>query len=213
VKEYKIKRIDDFSIEDTALFEKLPTHELVDVTSGKPVEKKALVGFGWSKEALYICFDAYDDHIWGNYEKDDDPIWKEEAVEAFLSFGEQVPKEYFELQFSPKGVKYDAWVKNPTGDRNDKDFDVNVAWNFKSLEYKQIVNGKGDPTAGSWKTLIKILSGEIKGLDFEKGDKLRGNFFRIDGYPEQNSFQALVPNFKLPPNFHTPENFAIFTLE
>ncbi|OQA52179.1 MAG: hypothetical protein BWY43_00603 [candidate division WS2 bacterium ADurb.Bin280] len=209
---FQIKKVDEFSIGDFASFEKLPRHELRNVTDGEMVKEKAFVAFGWSKKALYIYFDVFDQHIWGSYEKDDDPIWQEEAVEVFLSFGSDTPREYFELQFSPKTVKYDAWVKNPTGDRGDKSFDVDVSWDFKNIDYRQKVEGDGEPLKGRWKTYIKIPSDQIKKADFQEGDVMRGNFFRIDGYPEQDSFQALVPNYQKTPNFHTPEKFAFFKL-
>lgn len=186
--------------------------ELVDVTDGSKVKKSARVALAWTATAFFILFEVEDDHIWGTYSKDDDPIWREEAVEVFLSYGSRIPREYFELQFSPKGVKYDAWVKNPTGNRHDKSFAVDTTWNFKDIKYKQIVEAKGDPGIGTWKTIIEIPASEIKGSDFKRGDLLRGNLFRIDGYPEQSSFQALAPNFEKIPNFHTPDKFATFEL-
>lgn len=187
--------------------------ELVDVVTGETIERPAKLSLSWSTKYFNIFFDVEDDHIWGTYSQNDDPIWQEEVIEAFLSFGDKTPKEYFELQFSPKGIKYDAWVKNPTGNRQDGEFQVNVSWNFKNLEFSQSINATGDPMRGRWQTHIKIPAQEIKGSDFVKGDLLRGNFFRIDGYPKQSSFQALKPNFEKTPNFHTPDKFAKFILK
>lgn len=188
-------------------------YELADVATGEKVENRVKVKIAWTDNFLYIFFDVKDEHIWGTYSKDDDPIYEQEAVEVFLSFGSEVPKEYFELQFSPNLVKYDAWVKNPTGDRHDEGFDVDLSWNFKNLEFEQEIDATGDDVKkGSWQTYIKIPAIEIKGSDFKSGDILRGNLFRIDGYPKQDSFQALAPNFEKTPNFHTPEKFATFEL-
>jgi hypothetical protein len=192
---------------------KVSDHELVDVVSGDKVENTAKVKIAWTDKFLYIFFDVKDKHIWGTYRKDDDPIYEQEAVEVFIGFGSEPPKEYFELQFSPNLVKYDAWVKNPTGSRHDKDFDVDVSWNFKKLEFEQEIDAIGDEVkSGVWQTYIKIPAEEIKGSDFKSGDILRGNLFRIDGYPKQNSFQALNPNLEKTPNFHTPDKFATFEL-
>jgi len=190
-----------------------PKFELVDVVTGKSVSHKAKVKLQWSEKFLYILFDVNDDHIWGTFRNNDDPLYEQEAVEIFMSYGEETPKEYFELQFSPNLVKYDAWVKIPTGSRHDKSFSVNVGWNFEKLEFEQEIDASGDEVKkGVWQTYVKIPAAEIKGSDFKKGDILRGNLFRIDGHPKQNSFQALSPNFEKTPNFHTPEKFATFEL-
>ncbi|PIT97110.1 hypothetical protein COT77_03275 [Candidatus Berkelbacteria bacterium CG10_big_fil_rev_8_21_14_0_10_41_12] len=186
--------------------------DLVDATNGLKIKKSAKFRLLWSPRYLYIFFDVTDDHIWGTHKRDDDPIYDEEAVEVFLAFGKSVPKEYFELQFSPNGVKYDAWVKNPTGNRCDKQFNVDVNWNFKNIEFNQEIDASGNPRKGTWTTYIKIPATEIKGSNFKAGDALRGNFYRIDGWPKQNSFQAWSPTMKSPPDFHVPQKFGIIYL-
>lgn len=209
--EFKINKIDENKL-DLIRWDGIEGYELCDVATGEQVEKKAKVKFLYSEKFFYVFFNAEDDHIWGTYKNDDDPIYNEEAVEIFLSFGEETPREYFELQFSPNSVKYDAWVKNPTGIRTDPGFEVDTKFNFRNIKYKVEVEGEGEPKKGLWKVFVKIPADEIKGSNFKKGDILRGNFFRIDGYPKQNSFQALSPNFEIKPNFHTPEKFAKFEL-
>lgn len=187
--------------------------ELTDVTSGRRVAEKAIVKIGWSENFLYVFFEVCDKHIWGTYKQNDDPIWKEEVVEVFLSFGADTPKKYCELQFSPLGVKYDAWVSNTSGDRQSKDFHVDTTWDLKGMEFAQSIKGEGDEIKrGVWETYVKIPSVVLKGREFIEGDLLRGNFFRIDGYPKQESFQALWPNFEKTPNFHTPQKFGAVVL-
>lgn len=213
---YQIKKTEDFELSEypSSAWDKTLSYELKDVTNGQAVIKKAKVKLLWSEKYLYFLFDTEDDHIWGTYEKNDDPIYDEEAVEIFIAYGEAIPKEYLELQFSPKGVKFDGKVKNPTGLRQDTGFSVDVAWDSK-LEFKQKVSVSGDFGAyksGRWVTQVKLPVSELNVSELKVGDRLRGNLFRIDGYPEQNSFQALVPNMEPKPNFHTPKNFAIFEL-
>lgn len=188
--------------------------ELKDVTSGAIVGKKAKAKILWSEQYLYVLFDVEDDHIWGTYRNNDDPICDEEVVEVFIAFGDQVPQSYLELQFSPNGVKFDAKVENPTGSRHDKGFEVDKSWD-SNLIFKQQINAKedyGTYKAGRWLTQVKIPSVEIGADELKSGDKLRGNLFRIDGYPKQNSFQTLEPNKESIPNFHTPKKFATFEL-
>lgn len=213
---FKVQKTEDFELGE------LPNNawdipswlELKDVTSGNTVEKKAKAKLLWSEHFLYVLFDVDDDHIWGTYQNDDDPIYNEEVVEVFIANGDQIPQNYLEIQFSPNGVKFDAKVKNPTGSRHDSGFDFDVSWN-SNLTFRQKINVQedhGQYKSGRWCTQIKIPSVEFGASELKMGDRLKGNLFRIDGFPKQNSFQALVPNMEPIPNFHTPKIFATFEL-
>ena len=213
---YPVKKTMDFELHEwpDKSWDKSVFYELKDVTNGNPVEKKARVKLLWSEEYLYVLFDVEDDHIWGTYEKNDDPIYEQEVVEIFISFSEMIPKNYLELQFSPKGIKFDGKVSNPTGSRHDSGFNVDVSWDSR-LEFKQKISATedyGSYKAGRWVTQVKIPVSELLVSELKVGNRLRGNLFRIDGYPKQNSYQALVPNLESVPNFHTPKKFATFEL-
>lgn len=197
--------IDDPVWNDVQLF------ELRDAISGGRVAFPAKAKILWSEGYLFVLFDVSDEHIWGTLKNNDDPIWQEEVIEVFLSFGRATPKEYCELQFSPNGVKYDAWVKNPTGKRGEG-FDVDVSWNVDGLDFLQKIEVDGSPGKGKWVTLVKIPPAAITKDRFSEGDLLRINLFRIDGYPKQDSFQAWQPTEKNPPDFHVPEKFALIKL-
>lgn len=215
IQNLQAKKVSDFKVDgDLAknVWKSAPKAELVDSIDGKKMRTKASVKTCWSKKGLYFLFEVYDEHIWGTYKNDDDPIYNEEAVEMFLA-----PKnlqEYFEIQFSPRGVKYDAKVLNPTGSRHDKSFSVDVLWNCAGLEFAQrleIQKDFGRYKAGKWFTEIFIPFKSIG--NFEPPKSIRANFFRIDGYPKQNSFQSWSPTFKDPPDFHIPEKFGIIWLK
>lgn len=213
---YQIKKTDDFDLKEwpDSAWDKTLAYELKDVTNGMNIVKKAKAKMLWSEEHLYVLFDVEDDHIWGTYQNNDDPIYEEEAVEVFIAYGEAIPKEYLELQFSPRGVKFDGKISNPTGSRHDSSFKVDVSWD-SNLSFKQKITSTGDfgkYQTGRWVTQVKIPLSELGVSGLKAGDRLRGNLFRIDGYPEQNSFQALAVNNETPPNFHTPSHFAIFEL-
>ncbi len=213
---YQIKKTEGFELSEwpSLNWDKTSFYELKDVTSGSPILKKAKAKILWSEKYLYFLFDVEDDHIWGTYQNNDDPIYEQEVVEAFISFGEAIPKNYLELQFSPMGIKFDGKVSNPTGSRHDSGFNVDINWN-SDLEFKQRISSTGDfgeYKSGRWITQVKLPVDELSVSELKEGDRLRGNLFRIDGYPQQNSFQALVPNMEQTPNFHTPKHFAIFEL-
>ncbi len=189
--------------------------ELVDCVSGKKIENRAKVALLWDDEFLYVYFIVKDKHIWGTYKNDNEPIYNEEVVEVFIAFGNEVPKHYLETQFSPNKVKFTANISNPTGNRHDKDFKIEFT-NIAGLEFTQEIikdGGKEIAPAGEWKTFIKIPAKVIKGSEFKTGDRLRAGFFRIDGYPKQDSFQAVLANFEKPANFHVPSRFLTLNLK
>lgn len=183
--------------------------ELVDSASGEFVANKCTAKMLWGSEGLFVQFNCRDEHIWGTYENDDDPIYNEEVVEIFIAKGAETPKEYFEFQFSPRGVKFDAKIKNPTGDRKGDGFNVNVEWNCEGLELHQefdIEESNSEVKSGKWKTTVMIPARTFGKIN--RGDKFRANLFRIDGWPSQNSFQSWMPTMKDPADFHVPDKFA-----
>jgi len=234
----QIAKADCFKVDGDAkkaVWRKIKEIVFRDAVTGKTIEKnQAKAKMLWSDEGLFLLWIVEDGHIWGTYRKDDDPIYKEEVVEIFIGAGKDVPKDYFEFQFSPLGVKFDAKISNPTGSRHDKEFEVDVGWNCEGLKFVQKTisrrhpelppatpersdGGRGDSgsihtesilLAGRWITEAFIPWQSIGVKSVKSGDIFRANLFRIDGYPKQNSFQAWQPTFQDPPNFHVPEKFG-----
>jgi len=198
-----------------------------DTVTGNSISKnQAKAKMMWSDEGLFILWQVEDEHIWGTFENDDDPIYDEEVVEIFIAKGENIPNNYFEFQFSPLGVKFDAKIKNPTGDRHDSGFNVDIGWNCESLKFiqhcypeRRLAKGETSrkttsrPFPGTWVTEAFIPWKSLNVENAKKGDIFRANLFRIDGYPKQNSFQAWQPTLLDPPNFHVPSKFGFLELE
>jgi hypothetical protein len=214
----KLKKVSNFTLDarvDKKIWKDAPEIVLVDSVSGKQVEKRTIVKSVWSKKGLYLLFVVDDDHIWGTYRKNDDPIYNEEVVEVFLGVGEKTPTEYFEFQFSPNNVKFDAKIANPTGNRSDSSFRVDISWDAPNLKFIQKIENRlpvdKKCVKGTWITEVFVSWPDL-GWRVKSGEKLRANFFRIDGYPEQSSFQAWQPTFEDPPNFHVPEKFGLLEL-
>lgn len=187
-----------------------------DAVSGNKITiNQARSKIMWSNEGLFVLWQIKDEHIWGTYKNNDDPIYNEEVVEMFIAKNRDVPKEYFEFQFSPCGVKFDARILNPSGDRHDEGFNVDVNWGCGGLEFAQsfqIESEKRGLKSGVWTTEAFFPWGSIGVESVAPGDLFRVNLFRIDGWPEQNSFQAWQPTFKNPPDFHVPEKFGLIEL-
>lgn len=187
---------------------------LVDATNGGEIEDFCEARILWNDKNLFVRFDCIDRHIWGTHTQDDDPIYNEEVVELFIAKGESTPKEYFEFQFSPNGVKFDAKISNPTGDRNDDGFVVDKSWDCENLEFSQrfeIDQANENFKSGRWVTYVQIPAEMFGGA--KEGDTFRANLFRIDGWPEQESFQSWMPTMKSPADFHVPSVFGKLSLE
>ncbi|MCX6809738.1 MAG: carbohydrate-binding family 9-like protein [Candidatus Berkelbacteria bacterium] len=214
----EVKKTYDFRIDgnsEKSAWQKPREVFLVDSVTGKDVEKKCRVRALWSEKGIYFLYEAEDDHIWGTYKNDDDPIYNEEVVEVFIAQGGKIPKNYFEFQFSPNGVKFDAKISNPTGNRHDKGFDVSVGWDCEGLKFAQsfkIREEKPKFKVGAWWTEVFIDWKSIGVNPAKSGSVFCANFFRIDGYPKQNSFQSWIPTLQDPPNFHVSDKFGYIKL-
>lgn len=213
---------------------------LVNAVNGKNIVKnQAKAKILWSDEGLFVLWEVEDEHIWGTYKNDDDPIYKEEAVEIFIAKGKNVPKKYFELQFSPLGIKFDAKVSNPmptgrqaTGNRKNEKFKVDALWNCEELRHKTAImrvktelqdrrklsvaqafpSGHHKIISGIWIVEAFVPWKSIGVKNVKAGDIFRVNLFRIDGFPKQNSFQAWQPTLKSPADFHVPNKFGYVIL-
>jgi hypothetical protein len=98
---YQIKKTQDFELCEwpDPTWDKILPYELKDVTNALPVEKKAKVKLVWSEKFLYVLFDVDDDHIWGTYSNNDDPIYEQEAVEIFIALVIQFRKNIWNYNF------------------------------------------------------------------------------------------------------------------
>jgi hypothetical protein len=161
----------------------------------------------WDDAHLYLAFVAVDTDIWGTYRKRDDPVWEEEVVEAFLSSGGDVTK-YFEFNFSPHNVVFDAKIEIPeSGDRNFMQVDVD--WNCRNLKSAVSVVGTLDDHSDidqKWTVEVALPFSEIgrERRPPKDGERWRANFYRIDRAGEGESScwsPTLVPNFHLPGRF------------
>lgn len=156
-------------------------------------------------QALYVRFDCADRDAWGTYERRDDPIYKEEAVEVFLAPGGEDPARYYEFEVSPRGVLFDAAVHNPTSQRADMVADP--SWDCPGLRWQA---GTGDAAQDWWAALAIPWSAVSPD---PRPQAWRANFYRIerprDGAPE---FSCWSPTLTSPADFHKPARFGVLEL-
>lgn len=181
----------------------LPPFRLADGSG--PAIQQTRVRVAWDDAALHVRFDCEDRDAWGTFERRDDPIYEEEAVEVFLAAGTADPIDYFELEVSPRGVLWDGAIHNPTSRREDRETDK--SWNCPGIRWDA---GKGRARQDWWATFAIPWRGILQG---DPPRLWRANFYRIerprDGEPE---FSGWSPTFTRPADFHKPARFGFLEL-
>ena len=183
----------------------LPPLQLADGSAR--ARQQTAVRLYYDTSALYVRFDCADRDIWGTLTQRDDPIYNEEVVELFLAAGEDTPTEYAEIEVSPNGVLFDAWVQNPTGDRAE--MVVETAWDWPGIRWHA---QRVDAEKRWWAVLALPWVGIVP--DGPLPTILRANFYRIErprnAEPE---FSCWSPTLTEPADFHRPERFGMLRIE
>src|SRR3954471_358317 len=109
----------------------LPPFLLADGSG--PALQQTRVRIAWDGAALHVRFDCEDRDAWGTFERRDDPLYEEEAVEVFLAAGTVDPVDYFEFEVSPRGVLWDGLIHNPTSRRAERVTDK--SWDCPGLRW------------------------------------------------------------------------------
>lgn len=132
----------------------------------------------------------------------DDPLWKEDVVEMFIS-----PVDlgtYYELEVSPRGTIFDARVTFPGPDRST--MTVDTSWDCE--EIAAVVRETGSGARIRREILVTLPFACLTDRPPRKGERWRANFYRIDRSPAGDSFMAWSPTFATPPDFHVPDRFG-----
>ncbi|HSS47558.1 MAG TPA: carbohydrate-binding family 9-like protein [Thermoanaerobaculia bacterium] len=181
----------------------LPPFLLADGSG--PASQQTRVRIAWDDEALHVRFDCEDRDAWGTFERRDDPIYEEEAVEIFLAAGTADPIDYFEFEVSPRGVLWDGVIHNPTSRREERTTDR--SWDCPGIRWAA---GKGGAQQDWWAAFAIPWKGISQG---EPPRLWRANFYRIerprDGEPE---FSGWSSTFTHPADFHQPARFGVLEL-
>ncbi len=197
----------DGKLDDDA-WKRAPEILMVMSTDGSPATKTTTARMCWDDTCLYICWDSVDTDIWGTMTQRDDPIYREEVVEAFLS-PECDLVRYYEFNVSPRNVIFDASVTNPDGlgpaDGTD------YGWNCEGIRSAVVVDGTLDDRTDVDRGWTAELAIPFAGLGVRAprpGQRWRANLYRIDLDPKPAEFQAWSPTLYTPPRFHVPSRFG-----
>ncbi len=179
---------------------------------GGPAVQQTRLRVCWDAEVLYVRFDCEDRDAWGTFERRDDPLYEEEAVEVFLAPGAEDPKSYFEFEVSPRGTVFDAVIHNPTSERRDMTADP--SWSCPGLRWAA---GPGRERQDWWAALAIPWQGLLS-----PGEALppvwRANFYRIERprtpapADTEAEFSAWSPTLTQPADFHKPARFGLLEL-
>jgi hypothetical protein len=182
----------------------LPPFLLAD--GSRPAMQQTQVRVAWDEAALHVRFDCEDRDAWGTFERRDDSIYEEEAVEIFLAAGTADPVDYFELEVSPRGVLWDGIIHNPSSRRDERVTDK--SWDCPGIRWDAGTSGKSQDWWAAFVIPWKGISS-----DGPLSRLWRANFYRIerprDGEPE---FSAWSPTLTRPADFHLPARFGVLEL-
>jgi Carbohydrate-binding family 9 len=178
----------------------LPPLRLKNSADGSPPRLGTTVRVGAREGALLVRFDGRDRGVVATLTRRDDPIWKEDVFEVFLSPGDP-PAVYYEFEVNPLGALFDARIESPDGRRET--MSVDVSWNCPGL------SARVRRREGLWSAVLKIPLAPMA-----PGGALawRANFYRIDR-GERDEYSAWSPTLADPPDFHRPDRFGFLELK
>lgn len=136
----------------------------------------------WDDEALYIAFACSDPDMWALYTQEDDPMWSEEVVEAFID-PDGDGRDYLELEVNPLNAEVDLHIGSVQPEWvSDKDWDI--AGLRTAVLPQGTVNDTSDVDAGwtvevaiPWSAFAPAIAG---GGRPQVGDQWRLNLYRIE---------------------------------
>jgi Carbohydrate-binding family 9 len=174
---------------------------LSDAVTGDPPELSTSVRVGLRAGDLLVRFDGRDAGTVATMTRRDEPLWKEDVFEVFLSPLPE-PTVYYEFEVNPLGTLFDARVTSPEGRRDTMSADV--VWNCQGFGARVKVR------PGRWSALLTI---PLRPMDPEGNARLwRANFYRIDR-GERDEYSAWHPTLQSPPDFHVPARFGWLRLD
>ena len=157
---------------------------------------------------LHVAFQCLDRDVWGTFEGRNQPIYTEEAVEAFLAPGPGVGR-YFELETSPRGAFFEARIESPEHHR--RSMVVDTGWVCAGWERAVRVRGtldRRDDIDHGWSVEWAIPFASLGVAPPRTGDCWRANFTRID-QALGGQYSAWSPTGADPPDFHLPLRFGV----
>jgi len=176
-----------------------PLH-LVDARTGRAPRLATAVRVGFRDGALLVRFDGRDEGTVATLARRDEPLWREDVCEVFLSPFDP-PSVYFEFEINPLGALFDARIESP--DLARETMRADVSWNLLGLR------GRSRVRPARWSAVLTIPLSPMapEGVPLQ----WRANFYRIDR-GGTDEYSAWSPTLCDPPDFHRADRFGFLEL-
>jgi len=188
-----------------------PAVSLGDPVTGAPGKFNTTAKLLYNARYLYIAFQCEDDYVWGTYTEHDDPIWKQECVEAFICPSGKM-RQYYEINVSPRNTVFDSYILNGRGEDGHAGYCPFFNYTCEGLITKVHIDGElGVKGARGWSAEYAIPHASLIGHDHlvpEPGDVWRLNLYRIDSY-EENKLDLYAWAEVGKRDFHRPWHFGV----
>ncbi len=173
----------------------------------KGAKQKTTARLLWDDQYLYISYECEDSDITAQYEKRDDPTYKDDAVEAFINPNPAQTDVYIGLEMNARAVLYDYVY-----------FGSRYLLKRLNLEGVQLatqingtINARGDKDQG-WSLEVAIpfteFDGINKGLTPKAGDTWTINLNRWDGVEPERRHSLWSDSGHIAPNPHNAKRFG-----
>jgi len=137
----------------------------------------------WDDHNLYAFIEVDDADVHSQYKAQDDPLWKEDAVELFID-ADRNRRGYVELQVNPRNAHFDAWFPETRSQANHPEWTSSMK---SAVSVRGTLDQRGDQDRG-WSAEIAIPLADVKGADAAMkvaippavGDRWRINVVRVD---------------------------------
>lgn len=208
----------DGKLDEPGWAEAPSTGVFVNTMSGEPVRQASEAKVLWDDKFLYIGFENKDDDVWAEFDKRDDKLWQQEAVEIMVDANGD-GRTYTEFQVSPKGVLFDTYL--PEYRKYEDSIDPKAkpfSWNSNikaAVKVDGTLNQRDDTDRG-WTAEIAIPLADVSGLDKSPnaakvppsvGDTWRVNLFRLD-VSKANGQEAQSWSPPMVGDFHKLDRFG-----
>jgi hypothetical protein len=190
----------EFSIEDPwDLPAGVSAVALREATRGGAPRLATTAALWWDAQCLNVLFAGDDDAVIASYFEHDQPLWQEDVVEIFVA--PETPATYFEIEVNPLGTVFDAVIHSPDGVRGSMRADP--AWTCDGIF---TANRR---TPHHFATILRLPFVSFGLLTPKRGDRWRGNLFRVDRHPMHgDEYSAWQPALKTPADFHVVAAFG-----
>ncbi len=176
-----------------------------DVTQEK---QSTIVKLLWDDDNLYVGYDCQDTEITAVLDTHDDPVYRDDCVEIFISPDEQRVGFYYGLEMNCRAVLFDY-------------FKISNGPIIKKLDMRQVklatdlrgtLNVAGDEDEG-WSLEVAIpfenFTDMVGNVPPKPGALWRINLNRLDGVQPHRELSMWSPSGTEKPNFHVPERFGV----